>query len=122
MGTVLEHPRFTYFRALRGVADYKLFFFPIDVSVQTVLRRNGLLQKRNDYGHLHYFTRETAERTLVGLGYTIVESVFTSEAIGRPSGSLGRALLKVPRKLLFRLRPAFAVHLQGGYRLLVLAQ
>jgi SAM-dependent methyltransferase len=121
---VIEHVEdyFGFLRALRPISKYKIFFFPLDLSVQTVIRPYGLLQKRDAYGHLHYFTRETALRALTDVGYTIVDSVYTSDMIDMPTHLLGRKVLKYPRKLLFALSPDFAVHLLGGYRLLVLAR
>src|SRR5215813_12433484 len=53
---VLEHLE-DYFTLLRGIkdrAEYKIFHIPLDLSVQTVLRRSGLTKVRDWYGHLHY--------------------------------------------------------------------
>jgi SAM-dependent methyltransferase len=121
---VIEHVEdyIGFLRALRPTADYKLFFFPLDLSAQTVIRPYGLLQKRDAYGHLHYFTKETALRTLTDVGYRVVDAVYTSDLLDLPTRLLGRKLLRYPRKLLFAMQQDFAVHLLGGYRLLVLAQ
>ncbi len=121
---VLEHLEdyFTFLRELRPKGDYKLFFFPLDLSVQTVIRRRGLLHTRDAYGHLHYFTREIALRILADTGYTVLDSFYTSEALDLPNRLVGRNLLKYPRKLLYAVHHDFAAHLLGGYRLLVLAR
>ena len=60
-------------RSVRSKAKQKLFHIPLDLSVQAVLRKNGLLLRRDHHAHLHYFTKETALRTLTDVGYTIVE-------------------------------------------------
>jgi SAM-dependent methyltransferase len=121
---VIEHVEdyFTFLRALKRKGDYKVFFFPLDLSAQTVIRPYGLLRLRDAYGHLHFFTRELALRTLADTGYTVVDAVYTADALELPTRLVGRHLLKLPRKLLFALHQDFAVHLLGGYRLLVLAQ
>ncbi|HEX5548511.1 MAG TPA: class I SAM-dependent methyltransferase, partial [Ktedonobacterales bacterium] len=59
---VLEHLEdyFAFLRSLKARGTYKVFFFPLDLSVQTVIRPHGLLHTRDAYAHLHYFTKETA--------------------------------------------------------------
>ena len=121
---VLEHLEdyFSFLRRLRTRSMYKVFFFPLDLSVQSVIRPHGLLHTRDAYAHLHYFTRETALRTLEDTGYHVLDAVYTSDALDRPTRLLGRRLLKWPRKAAFALNHDVAAHLLGGYRLLVLAQ
>ena len=51
-------------RSVRSKAKQKLFHIPLDLSVQAVVRKNGLLLRRDHHAHLHYFTKETALRTL----------------------------------------------------------
>ena len=48
------------------------------MSVLNVLRASTILAKRNDVGHIHYFTKEIAFRTLIDTGYTIVDYFYTS--------------------------------------------
>ena len=121
---VLEHLEdyFSFLRRLRARGMYKLFFFPLDLSVQSVIRPHGLLHTRDVFAHLHYFTRETALRTLEDTGYRILDAVYTSDALDSPTRLLGRRLLRWPRKAAFALNHDIAAHLLGGYRLLVLAQ
>ena len=121
---VLEHLEdyFSFLRRLKTRSMYKVFFFPLDLSVQSVIRPHGLLHTRDAYAHLHYFTRETALRTLEDTGYHILDAVYTSDALDSPTRLLGRRLLKWPRKAAFALNHDVAAHLLGGYRLLVLAQ
>lgn len=121
---VVEHVEdyFAFLRALRPRGDYKIFYFPMDLSVQTVIRPYGLLQKRDAYGHLHYFTKETAVRALTDTGYEVLESRYTGDMLDLPTRLIGRNLIKHPRKLVFAVNQDFAVHLLGGYRLLVLAR
>lgn len=121
---VVEHLEdyFAFLRALRTHADYTIFFFPLELSVQTVIRPHGLLHTRDAYGHLHHFTKELALRTLADTGYTVLDVAYTAEALDLPTRLVGRNLLKPARKLLFAAHHDLAVHLLGGYRLLVLAR
>ncbi|MFI5273689.1 MAG: class I SAM-dependent methyltransferase [Ktedonobacterales bacterium] len=121
---VVEHLEdyYAFLRDLHARATYTMVFFPLDLSVQTVIRPYGLLHTREAYGHLHYFTKETALRALEDSGYTVLDYCYTADALNLPTKLLGRHLLNLPRRLLFALNRDFAVHLLGGYRLLVLAR
>ena len=121
---VLEHLEdyFSFLRGLKSKGMYKMFFFPLDISVQSVIRPRGLLYTRDAYAHLHYFTKETALRALEDTGYRVLDAVYTADALDTPTRLLGRRLIKWPRKAAFALNHDMAVHLLGGYRLLVLAQ
>ena len=88
--------------------------------MQTVLRENGILKRRNLYAHIHYFTKETALRTLEETGYTVRNYFYTPRMIDLPIDSLQR-VLKFPRRIGFALHPDLTVRLLGGFSLLVLA-
>ncbi len=108
-------------RAVRSKAKQKLFHIPLDLSVQSVLRKNGLLLRRDNHAHLHYFTKETALRTLTDVGYTIVDCFYTPRCI--ELGDLFvQKIARVPRKLCFTAFPELTVRVLGGYSLMVLAE
>jgi SAM-dependent methyltransferase len=108
-------------RDVRFKARYKLFHIPLDLSVQAAIRKNGFLKRRDNYAHLHYFTKETALRTLTDVGYELVDYFYTPRCI-----ELGEELIqkiaRVPRKLCFALAPDVSVRILGGYSLMVLAK
>lgn len=108
-------------RAVRSKAKQKLFHIPLDLSVQAVLRRNGLLLRRDHHAHLHYFTRETALRTLTDVGYTIVDYFYTPRCI-ELGDLLVQKIVRIPRKLSFAVFPDLTVRILGGYSLMVLAE
>jgi SAM-dependent methyltransferase len=120
---VIEHLEdyFSFLRAARSVARYKVFHFPLDLSVQAVVRKDGLLKRRRDHSHLHYFSKETALETLTDTGYKILDSFFAprSNEIGP---NLVQKLFRVPRAALFAIQQDFAVRLLGGYTLMILAE
>ncbi len=119
---VIEHLEdyFTFLRDLRTKATYKIFHIPLDLCVQTVLRQNGILRRRDLYAHIHYFTKETALRTLEDTGYRVRHYFYTPRMIDLPIDRLQR-ILKVPRRIGLALHPDLAVRLLGGFSLLVLA-
>jgi SAM-dependent methyltransferase len=120
---VIEHLEdyWSFLRQLKMKSRYKIFHIPLDLSVQTVFRQNALLLRRNLYAHLHYFTKETALRTLQDTGYEVLDYFYTPRSIELGS-KLGERLLKLPRRLCFAINPDSAVRLLGGFSLLVLAR
>ena len=120
---VVEHLEdyFSFLRSVRSVGRYKIFHFPLDLSVQAVLRQDGLLKRRRDHAHLHYFSKETALETLSDTGYRVLDHFFAprSNEIGP---HLHQKLFRHPRAALFAIQPDLAVRLLGGYTLMVLAE
>jgi SAM-dependent methyltransferase len=120
---VIEHlpDYFSFLKKLKAKGRDKVFHIPLDLSAQTVLRKDGLLKRRDMYAHLHYFTKETALRTLLDSGYEVLDYFYTPRSI-EFGMTTGQMLLKLPRRVLFRMQQDFAVRLLGGYSLLVLAR
>jgi len=120
---VFEHvPDYMGFLSrLRSKASYKIFHIPLDLSAQAILRESALVTAREKVGHMHYFTKYTALATLIDCGYQIIDWQYTRKGIDLPNQGWKTRLLSVPRRSLFALSPNFAVHLLGGFSLLVLA-
>jgi hypothetical protein len=111
-----------FLRRLKSKGRYKVFHIPLDLSVQSVLRAAPLGKVRRSVGHLHYFTKETALATLEHAGYEIVDHFYTATAIDLPNRGWKANLMKLPRRMLYRLNPDWAARLFGGYSLMVLAR
>jgi hypothetical protein len=120
---VIEHVEdyFSFLRQLRVRSHHKIFHIPLDLSVQTVFRKKALLKRHEMYAHLHYFTKETALRTLKHTGYEVLDYFYTPRSIKFGLG-LGEKALKLPRKMCFGIHKDFAARLLGGFSLLVLAR
>ena len=120
---VFEHLEdyFSFLRDLKPRSDYKIFHIPLDLSVQTVLRRYGLLKRRDLYGHLHYFTKDVALRTLEDVGYEVLDHFYTPRSLDLGSGPTAQ-VLKLPRMLSFAIAKDLTVRVLGGFSLLVLAK
>jgi SAM-dependent methyltransferase len=108
-------------RDIRRKGRYKLFHIPLDLSVQAVARRNGLLRRRDNFAHLHYFTKETALRTLTDVGYTLVDYFFTPRCI-ELGDLLIQKIARLPRQMCFAISQDLTVRFLGGYSLLVLTE
>jgi cyclopropane fatty-acyl-phospholipid synthase-like methyltransferase len=119
---VFEHIEdyFTFLRRLRGKGRAFLFHIPLDMNAQMVVRGEPITRVRNEVGHLHYFSKETALATLEDCGYKVESWFFTASGADRPKSAMAK-LLKVPRRVGFSLAPEWTVRLLGGYSLLVYA-
>jgi SAM-dependent methyltransferase len=121
---VIEHLEdyFSFLRDIKLKSRYKIFHIPLDLSVQTILRRRALLKVRSGYGHLHYFTKEIAIQMLQDSNYKVLDAFYTPRATELPSHEFVRNLLRWPRRLLAALNQDLAARTLGGWSLLVLAE
>src|SRR5258707_8997835 len=120
---VIEHLEdyFSFLRDLRPKSRYKIIHLPLDLSVQSLLRRNSLLGVRKAYGHIHYFTKDVALQMLKDVGYEVLEYFYAPRSIGL-ADNIAKKLLIPPRVLFFSIHKDLAVRILGGYSLLVLAK
>ncbi len=107
-----------FLRMLRQRAEWKLFSFSLDISVQSALRAGAFDQRRDEHSHLHHFNKEVALSTLRYAGYEVVDyRYYMGDYMSR------KARLVLPlRRAFFRMAPDLSVRLFGGHSLLVLAR
>ena len=112
-----------FLRELRNRGTHKIFRIPLNLSVQSVLfGSRPILQARESFGHLHYFTRETALATLQGSGYRILDSFLSFAPVANGSASRGRALLRACKRACFSIHREWVARLLDGFSLMVLAE
>lgn len=121
---VVEHIEdyMEFLLGLRSRAKYKIFHFPLDLSVQNVVRKKPLKKLREEVGHLHFFTKKIILKSLEDVGYQVIDYFYTPTTLDLPAKSLKSWLARWPRKFLFFINKDLAVRLLGGYSLLVLAE
>jgi cyclopropane fatty-acyl-phospholipid synthase-like methyltransferase len=119
---VFEHVEdyFGFLRQMRGLAKYKVFHIPLDLSVQTVLRGTPLRKVREIVGHIHFFTKETALASLTHAGYRVVDWRYTANSLELPNRGWKANLGRLPRHLLSAFSLDLSVRVMGGYSILVL--
>jgi len=120
---VVEHVEdyFAFLRDLRKLARDKIFNFPLDLSVQALVRNDGLMMRRRTYGHLHYFTKDLALQSLAGEGYEVLDWFYAPFGIDFPVGATGN-VVRWPRMLISAISKDLAARLLGGFSLFVLAR
>lgn len=120
---VIEHVEdyYGFLEGIRPKADLKIFHFPLDLSVQAVARERGLLTRRERFGHIQYFTKETALATLEDLHYEVLDYFYTPRCIELARQTIQKIAV-LPRTLCFAIHQDLTVRIFGGYSLLVLAR
>ena len=110
-----------FVRSLREKGDYKIFHIPLDLSVLSLIR-GSLIHHRKTVGHLHHFTPDTAVATLMDCGYEIIDSMYTTHFADQPTKTWKAKMLKLPRKILYKISPKLMSTLIGGSSLMILAK
>jgi SAM-dependent methyltransferase len=110
-----------FIRKSAAKATYKIYHIPLDFSVNGILR-NIPARTREDVGHLHYFTKDTAIETLQYTDQTIIDYFYTAVSIEVHNKKMATKVLNVIRKIMFKISPHLTVKLFGGYSLLVLTK
>ena len=123
MMDVFEHvPDYIGFiQKCNAKAKYKIYHIPLEIHLNSVLR-NRMIYSRQEVGHLHYFTKETALATLEDTGQEIIDFFYTPCMVERPNKSLKTKIANVFRRIMFAISPDITVKLLGGYSLLVITK
>ncbi len=121
---VIEHLEdyFGFLRAIKPKSSYKMLHFPLDLSVQTVMRSKPLTRLRASVGHVHYFTKEIALECLGDVGYEVLDYFYTAGSVELPAKSVLSYVARPVRRLFFRIHEDLTVRIMGGYSLMVLAK
>ena len=110
-----------FLRSLTRLGRKFIFHIPLDMTAQMVLRDEPIMRVRRMVGHLHYFSKNTALAALQDTGFE-VQDWFYSDTRGSAYAPLRTRMMKLPRRLLMKIAPDFAVRLLGGNPMTVLAR
>ena len=123
---VIEHVEdyFGFLRRIRSRARHAIFHIPLDMHAAGVLF-DAQMTARDAVGHLHYFSKSSALRTLEDTGYRSFDSILTAGALELDNdatrGWRARAA-RIPRRLVHAVNPDFAARALGGFSLMVLTE
>jgi len=121
---LIEHLEdyFRFLREIRKKSQYKILHIPLELFVLSAFHPPFLLKQKKKVGHLHFFSKDLALQMLRDLEYEIIDYSYTAGySLPRDFGLKDR-LLKIPRRLFFRILPDETVRIFGGYSLLVLVK
>jgi SAM-dependent methyltransferase len=107
-----------FLRAIKNRAEWKIFSFSLDISMQSALRDGELLRRREVHSHLHHFNKDLALAVLRDTGYEIVDYFYPPNFA---YGTLAK-LAKPIREVVFKLSPDLTARMLGGYSLMILAR
>jgi cyclopropane fatty-acyl-phospholipid synthase-like methyltransferase len=120
---VLEHVEdyYSFLRALKARGSHFVIRVPMDLSVRTLVR-NKLPRERWRYGHIQYFTRETALAVLKECGYEVLDWQIDTRTELHRCTSLGSKLEALVRKMTFAVSRRWTAKYLGSCSLLVVAR
>lgn len=110
-----------FLKSLRKKGKYKIFHIPLDLSVSSLIR-SRLIDGRNSVGHLHYFTPDTANATLIDCGYEIVDIIYTPSFASNPAKTWKSRIINLLRHSLFKVSPKLLSTFIGGVSIMVLTK
>jgi len=108
-------------RRVRGHAHWHMLHVPLEMNIDRLLRR-GFTEVRDRYGHLHYFTRETALATVRDAGYVVVDDFLTHAVELEQPTSVRSWVGRLVRRGALRFNDDLAAKVFGGAQLLILAR
>ncbi len=122
---VFEHiPDYLGFlSAIRPLGRNFVFNIPLDMNVVSMLTGQHT-RARQKYGHLHYFSYETALLTLRHCGFQILREELRPGFRAAPAvrTELRQLLVDIPRLALYRAAPRICATWLGGLSLSVVAK
>jgi SAM-dependent methyltransferase len=120
---VIEHVEnmYDFLRTVKEKGEYKIFHIPLDLYVLNLIKESNLVEGLNYPGHIHFFTKKTAIRTLQNQGYEIVD-YFCTPAADLPNKTLMSKLIRPAQRLSYRLNSGLGMRIFGGSSLLVLSK
>lgn len=119
---VIEHVKdfYGFLDGLKGRATYKIFHFPIDMTIYSLVRKN-IMRDREKLGHIHYFSKDTILASLRDSGYQVFDWYYTP-GIEVNRSTFKQRVLNIFRKFFFKLNKDLTVQYLSGYSLIVLAK
>jgi hypothetical protein len=109
-----------FLRQIRPLSDYKILHIPLDLTVRSILLASPIATSYDLWGHLHYFTKETAFRALKHCGYNVLDWFYTQFLLELPRRTLLGRIAKPVVRLAMSASKDWTVRLVGGCSLMVL--
>lgn len=119
---VIEHIE-NYFAFLEGITSksrYTIFHIPLDMSAWTLFREQQLIESKKRVGHIHLFTEDFIKSILSDYGFIMIDQLYTPPIY--EASSCKQKVIKIMRKLLFKINKKFCTKMLGGYSILLLTQ
>lgn len=109
-----------FLAAVAPRAPWHLLRIPLDLSALDVLRPSRLLEMREQYGHLHYYSRDLALELARRAGLTVVGTAYHHVPVAKVTFR-GHLMAQV-RRGLSAMAPDLSAKILGGVSLVVLAR
>ena len=118
---VFEHVQdpYVFLEEVKKKTKYTIFHIPLSANALNIAR-NGFINEKKQWGHLHFYSKDTALELLADTGYSVIDYVYTDFTF-ELSNSKQDILFNLGRRFLNLFSKDFSVRVFGGSSLLVLA-
>ncbi len=121
---VLEHVEnpYLFLRNIKKKSKFQIFHVPLDLSVNSILRKSILLNVRENVGHLHLYTKDLILHDLKKFDFEIIDYYYTFNPNIYKSGTYLQKFIAVIRNFFSFFNKDLAANLLGGYSVLILTK
>lgn len=121
---VLEHVEnpYLFLRNIKKKSKFQIFHVPLDLSVNSILRKSILLNVRENVGHLHLYTKDLILYDLKKSDFEIIDYFYTFNPNIYKSGTYLQKFIAVIRNFFSFFNKDLAANLLGGYSVLILTK
>ncbi len=121
---VIEHVEnpFHFLNEIKKNSKFQILHVPLDLSVNSVMRKSVILKARKKVGHLHFYNKEIILYDLKKLNFEIIDYFYTFNNSIYIKGSISQKILARLREFVYFINKDFAVNYLGGFSLMILTR
>ena len=121
---VIEHVEnpFKFLNEIKKSSNFQILHVPLDLSVNSLIRKSVILKARKNVGHLHFYNKEIILYDLKKLNFEIIDYFYTFNNNIYTKGSIGQKILATIRKFVYFINKDLAVNYLGGFSLMILTK
>ena len=121
---VVEHVEnpFKFLSDIKKSSTFQILHIPLDLSVNSILRKSIILKARKKVGHLHFYNKDLILYDLKKLNFEIIDCFYTFNDNIYKKGNLSQKILATIRKFIYFINKDLAVNYLGGFSLMILTR
>jgi len=121
---VVEHVEnpFKFLDEIKKGSTFQILHIPLDLSVNSILRKSVILKARKKVGHLHFYNKDIILYDLKKLNFEIIDFFYTFNNNIYKKGNISQKILAIIRKFIYFINKDIAVNYLGGFSLMILTK
>ena len=121
---VVEHVEnpFKFLNNIKKSSNFQILHIPLDLSVNSIVRKSVILKARKNVGHLHFYNKDIIFYDLKRLNFHIIDYFYTFNNNIYKKGNISQKIFAIFRRLIYFINRDFAVNYLGGFSLMILTK